>query len=318
MAVSSKWLVIDRGDAPVARVAARTLRKRLHAVWTILPLACEPAGDPEQVHQLRVATRRALAAFEAFDRLIPGKRRQWFSKWLRRLRRAAGDARDLDVLTDRLLLEREARRQETQPLMARSANARSARGRLVAMLSRQRAVSRQPIRDVCERLREAEWPRRVEQLLDRVAARAPGRRFADYARRRFRPIVGRFFASADRKMRSAEELHAFRIEGKKVRYVLEIFGSVFSPDVRRRCADALEQLQETLGEFTDHSAAADRFRRWSREASVATHRDALGRLRREEEDRADAARKAFSRWWNQRRRAALRRTFDRTLRRQTA
>jgi len=79
MAASSKWLVIDRGDAPVRGLPRGTLRKRLHAVWTILPLACEPAGDPERVHQLRVATRRALAAIEAFDRLTPRKRRQWFA-----------------------------------------------------------------------------------------------------------------------------------------------------------------------------------------------------------------------------------------------
>lgn len=318
MAGSSKWQVVDRGETPVVRVAARTLRKRLHAVWVILPLACEPAGDPEKVHQLRVATRRALAAIDAFDRLIPKKRREWFAKWLRRLRRAAGEARDLDVLTNRLMIERETRQQQAHTALPRSANARAARSRLVAMLSRQRAVSRQPIRDVYERLVEAEWPARVERLLDGIASRANHRAFADYARRRFRPIIRRFFAAADRKMRTAEELHAFRIEGKKVRYVLEIFGGVFSPTIRARCAEALEQLQETLGEFTDHSAAADRFRRWSREAAATAHRDALGRLRRDEQDRADAARKVFSKWWNQRRRAGLRQTFERTLRRRTA
>lgn len=318
MALSGKWLVVDRGDTPVTRVAARTLRKRLQTVWVVLPRACEPAGDPEQVHQLRVATRRALAAIEAFDRLVPGKRRAWFSKWLRRLRRAAGEARDLDVLTERLAHERESRRQETDTAKPRSAAGRAARGRLVAMLSRQRAVSRQPIRAVYERLVEAEWPRRVDELLDRIASQPADRSFADYARQRFRPIVRRFFAAADQKMRTAEELHGFRIEGKKVRYVLEIFGGVFPPAVRARCAGALEQLQETLGDFTDHSAAADRFKRWAHEASIMAHRDALGTLRRDEQDRADRARKLFSKWWNDRRRAALRRTFDRTLRRESA
>lgn len=318
MALSGKWIVFDRGDAPVARVAARTLRSRLHAVWTILPRACEPGGDPEQVHQLRVATRRALAAIEAFDRLIPDKRRRWFEKQLRRLRRAAGEARDLDVLTDRLMQDRRDRHAETRSIAARSAQGQSARGRLVAMLSRQRLVSRQPIREAYERLVEADWTRRVETLLDRVAARPSRRTFSGYARRRFRPIVARFFAAADRKMRTAEELHAFRIEGKKMRYVLEIFAGVFPPTIRARCYEALEQLQETLGDFTDHSAAADRFRRWSREASVAAHRETLGKLRRDEQTQADQARKIFSRWWDARRRSSLRRTFDRTLRRDSA
>lgn len=318
MAPTGKWMVFDRGESPVARVAARTLRSRLHAVWTLLPRACEPAGDPEQVHQLRVATRRALAAIEAFDRLIPDKRRRWFEKQLRRLRRAAGEARDLDVLTDRLMQHRRDRQVELRPVAPRSPQAQSARGRLVAMLARQRLVSRQPIREAYERLVEADWARRVETLLERVASRPTRRTFGSYARRRFRPIIARFFAAADRKMRSAEEIHAFRIEGKKMRYVLEIFAGVFPPTIRARCYEALEKLQETLGDFTDHSAAADRFRRWSREASAAAHREALGTLRRDEQGQADKARKVFSRWWNERRRSALRRTFDRTLRRHSA
>ena len=318
MASSGKWMVFDRGESPVARVAASTLRARLHAVWSILPRACEPGGDPEQVHQLRVATRRALAAIEAFDRLIPDKRRRWFEKQLRRLRRAAGEARDLDVLTDRLMQDRRDRQAETRPIVARSAQGQSARGRLVAMLARQRLVSRQPIREAYERLLEADWTRRVETLLERVAARPSHRTFSSYARRRFRPIVARFFAAADRKMRTAEEIHAFRIEGKKMRYVLEIFAGVFPPRIRARCYEALEQLQETLGDFTDRSAAADRFRRWSREASIAAHRETLGKLRRDEQLQADQARKIFSRWWDERRRSTLRRTFDRTLRRDSA
>jgi CHAD domain-containing protein len=317
MAVS-KWIVNDRGDAPVTRVAARTLRSRLHAVWITLPRACEPGGDPEQVHQLRVATRRALAAMEAFDRLISDKRRRWFEKQLRGLRRAASEARDLDVLTDRLMQDRHSRQAATQRVPARSAHGQAARSRLVAMLARQRVVSRQPIREAYERLVEADWTRRVEGLLERVAARPSRRTFGEYARRRFRPIVSRFFTAADRTMRSAEEIHAFRIEGKKMRYVLEIFAGVFPPTIRNRCYESLEQLQETLGDFTDHSAAADRFRRWSREASVAAHREALARLRRDEQEHADQARKIFCRWWNESRRAALRRTFDRTLRGRSA
>lgn len=317
MALSSKWVVADHKDTPVTSVAARTLRTRLQTVWTILPRACEPGGDPEQVHQLRVATRRTLAAIEAFDRLIPAKRRQWFEKRLRRLRRAASEARDLDVLTARLIDDGHAPAPlPTAPPPSRGG--RTARRQLVAMLSRQRAVSRQPIRAQYERLLEADWPRRVDRLLDRVASGRRRDTFGAYARRRFRPLVGRFFAAADHKMRSADEIHAFRIEGKKLRYVMEIFAGVFPATVRARCYDALEQLQETLGDFTDHSAAADRFRRWSRDAAAAAHREAIERLRRDEQQQADKARKVFSKWWDADRRASLRRTFDRTLRRASA
>ena len=51
-------------------------------------------------------------------------------------------ARDLDVLTARLERKRDAASGETAPRHARSAQARAARSRLVAMLSRQRLASR--------------------------------------------------------------------------------------------------------------------------------------------------------------------------------
>lgn len=321
MKASNRWIVSDAGSTPVAAVAERTLRTRLGAVWTILPRACSSAGDPEQVHQLRVATRRALAALKAFDELVPTKRRTWFEKQLRRLRRAAGEARDLDVLTSRLAHDLDRGAATVGRARTASIGGRTARGRLVAMLSRQRVVSRQPIRDCYERLLEADWAKRTDRLLKRLVQQpSSGKQstFAAYARRRFRPLVGHFFAAADHRMRTADDLHAFRIEGKKIRYILEIFATVFPERVRSRCYAALEQLQETLGDFTDHAAAADRFRRWSREDAACAHREVLERLRRDEQRRANRARKDFAKWWDDDRRLSLRRTFDRTLRRRSA
>ncbi|MFM7034733.1 MAG: CHAD domain-containing protein [Planctomycetia bacterium] len=318
MKISSRWIVRDDGSTPATAVAARTIRKRLTAVWSSLPRACEPGGDPEQVHQLRVASRRALAALDAFDTLLPEKRMAWFKKHLRRLRRAAGEARDLDVLTARLRRDLDAPQRAVPRPSTSLIPGRAARARLVAMLSRQRPSSRQPIRDRYERLLEADWPGRMERLLERLAKRPSQASFDVYARRRLPRLVGRFFEKADRTMHDAAALHAFRIEGKKLRYALEIFASVLPPRPRANCYHALEQLQETLGDFTDHASAADRFRRWSLDAAATAHRDAIDRLRRKEEQRAKRARKDFSAWWDNDRRASLLRTFDRTLRRRPA
>jgi hypothetical protein len=314
MKLSKKWAVIDDKRVPAGTVANRTLRKRLEAVWRELPVAGSAAHrDRESVHRLRVATRRALAAIEAFRDLLPERRAAWFAKRLRRIRRAAGEARDLDVLTDRL--GSAAARATNAPAPAPSGRARR---RLVAMLSKQRDVSRQPIREQYERLVESDWPGRVERLLDDVPAGRRQPTFGTYARQRFRPMIKRFFAAADHKLRDAEEMHALRIEGKQLRYAMEIFAAVFPPQVRARCYEALEQLQNTLGEFTDHASAADRFRRWSREKAAASNREVIERLLKEEEARADQARKVFSRWWNPSRRRSLRRRFERTLRKASA
>lgn len=306
MKLSSTWIVVADGRRPAGLVAARTLRKRLDAVWH--ELATAGAGSPrdvERVHQLRVATRRAIAAIDAFRDLLPTKRADWFTKQLRRIRHAAGEARDLDVLTDRLAGE--------------SGHDRGgqARRRLVAMLSKQREVARQPIRVEYERLLD-DWLDRVERLLAGIATGRSQPTFRTYAIRRFRPMMRRFFDAADRKLRSVDEMHTLRIEGKKLRYAMEIFSSMFAPRVRARCYDALERLQETLGDFTDHAAAADRLRRLAHETSATASRDVLERLRAREERRADQARKAFVRWWDAGRRRSLRRRFERTLGRVSA
>lgn len=299
MAASDNSLVCDDRHLPVGRVAAATLRTRFDAVWMELRAACAMPDHAEHVHQLRVATRRTLAACDAFRDAIPAKRRDWFEKRLRRLRRAAGEARDLDVLTARLKNDKPAR----------------ARSRLVAMLSKQRLTSRTPIREQFEKLVDAGWTSRVDRLLADVRERRRQSDFGSFARRRFRPMVEAFFEQADRKLRDSDEIHALRIEGKKLRYALEIFAPVFPEHALARCSKSLERLQKTLGDFTDHASAADRFERWARSADAGPDRDTLASLCDEENRRADIARKAFSKWWNASRRRSLRRRFANTLRR---
>lgn len=288
---------------PVSRVARRILRSRLATVWSGLQSACADSPDADAVHRLRVATRRGLAALEAFDALLPQRRREWFRRRLRRIRRVAGEARDLDVLVQTLGPDDGA---ATAPPRARA--------RLVAMLSRQRLQSRQPIRELRDRLVAADWAGRLERLLDRVTSRGRNETFTRYAVRRFKPLMRRFFGRADRRLEDDRELHRLRIEGKKLRYTLEIFAPVFAPRMRVRCEASLQRLQATLGTFTDHAAAADRLRRWAKDDGLRSVRGALTSLRRHESNSADRARKSFAKWWKPARRRSLRRTLTRSLR----
>jgi len=319
------WAVLDDPQTPVWRVATRTLRKRLEAVWSDLVAACRDSHDPERIHQLRVATRRTLAAFDAFRDLIPAQSREWFEKWLRRIRRSAGTARDLDVLAERLSrdqgpenrgLPAGSRRAEADG--SRQGGGIDARRRLIAMLSRQRVTSRRPIHDVHERLLGEDWPGHVERLVDALSAGRQRQTFEAYARRRFKPLTRRFFARADRRLRDAAEIHRLRIEGKKLRYLLEIFAAVFPGRIVSKCEKALESLQESLGDFTDHAAAAERLKRLSKQDGASSERPALVSLRKREARRAARARRTFAKWWNPTRRRLLRRRFEKTLRCRTA
>src|SRR5439155_18388759 len=95
-----KWVEGLTAAMPVAKAARRAIAARLEAVREALRPAAAWGPDPEPVHHLRVATRRAGAALDTFGDLLPGKVYKKARKALRRVRRAAGEARDADVFLD--------------------------------------------------------------------------------------------------------------------------------------------------------------------------------------------------------------------------
>lgn len=296
------------GDGPVRALAVRTVRRRLHAVWRELDAACGSDGDAETIHRLRVASRRALAAFDAFATLIPGGMRRWFCRRLRDLRRAAGDARDLDVLSDRLT--------ESGAVTPKPASA--ARRRLMSMLARRRPIARRPVVDTRDRLVADGWSARVAQLVDRLSEGRANPAAREFARKRLKRAVRRFFDRADRDTRRGAELHRLRIDGKRLRYTLEIFAPLLAPDHRRRCEKTLEAFQEGLGRYTDHESIAARLRRWSDRPAVEADRRLLDAMGQAEHDAAARAKRKFAKWWTRSRRRDLRRCFRRALDRKSA
>jgi len=284
---------------PVGCMAAKVLRDRFDTVWAELHAVCSMSDYAEHLHTLRVATRRTSAACDAFRSVLPARRRKWFEKKLRQLRRAAGEARDLDVLADCLAKNDAAR----------------ARSRLVAMLAKQRRKSREPIRAQLKKLEVAGWLSRVDRLVEDVSGRRRRTGFRAFARRRFKPMVASFVETVDRAPRDNDDIHGLRIKGKKLRYAMEIFATVVPVGARGRCQKSLERLQKTLGKYTDHASAAERLYRWSRSINAGPNQDMLVALCEDENKRASQARKAFSKWWNRTRRRSLQRRLNRTLRR---
>jgi len=128
-------------------------------------------------------------------------------------------------------------------------------------------------------------------------------------------MVASFVRTVDRAIHDNDDIHTLRIKGKKIRYAMEIFATVFPAGAGGRCQKSLERLQKTLGECTDHASAADRLRRWSRSINAGPKQDMLVALSGDEGEKANRARKAFAMWWNRTRRRSLRRRLNRTLRR---
>jgi CHAD domain-containing protein len=234
-----KWIAGLTSDTPVTKAARDVLAVRLDAVNQSGRQAVEQFTDPEAVHQLRVATRRARAALAVFADALPRKAVRRGRKTLRKLRRAAGAVRNLDVLLAAVgeVPSRNGPRKSgamlflTGYLVARQS---AERGRLLRSLNR---------------LLNGKALRRLMRLPGRAHAET-NLILGEWASEALDEIVRRFADTLGGKV-DEERLHQVRIVGKELRYALEIFIDCYDAEVRDEVYAALEDLQEMLGRAND-------------------------------------------------------------------
>lgn len=284
-----KWILDVLPQDIAVDVAGRTLRNRLDGVLHYLTLAAEEeGGDGEHVHQLRVWSRRATAALDLYRDWIPGRRRDWIRKQLKRIRRAAGGARDCDVLMRRLKRKRST----------------AARKRWLESLSAERAAAQLEIVSIWDRLRrDGRFAQRIDALLDRVSAAddkhpAHGHmRFATWARERLPVAVGEFFAAVPTDPNDEAALHQFRIRGKELRYIMELLAGAFPEHFRTMIYPAIEAVQDRLGEINDLATAVTRLQKKIAAADGSADAAAARRLLAHERAELNDARRKFWAWF---------------------
>ena len=204
------------------------------------------ALDPENLHQLRVACRRLRAHLRVARSLVDPAWASEITTVLRELGRASGPARDLDVLREHV--REEASGFESPDRVAAAelieqldAERRQLQARLVAVLDGE------PYRSMLDRLalpvESVGAPK--ETNLRRVAARELARFVARVRRLGNEP--------------SDEQLHALRINVKRVRYAIELAGLPHSGR-SRRVIGAATALQDILGEYQDAVTAEELLR----------------------------------------------------------
>ena len=276
----------------VLPVAARELDARLAKVSALLPLAARHSTeDVEYVHELRVATRRAFAALLVFEELLPGRASRRLLKLLRRIRRAAGKARDCDVLLARWRVD---------PKASRS---------LLRRLARRRHSAQGALETTCDRLQRSDrLARRIDRVLHGVTleggdpAGTSGPTLGEWARSALENTVESFFRSAADPARSERALHRFRVRTKQFRYVLEIVAGALPAVFSTEVIPAIEVLQEKLGAITDRVVARDRLLERHGKAQAARKLEGLVEVERAELATVTAA---FSSWWTPGRADAL-------------
>ena len=216
------------------------------------------ASDPEALHDVRVAVRRLTSALDVFaDGLDEDARRQ-ARRMLRRDAEPLGRARDLDVqiaLVRRYPqggAHRRAGRHGAHP----DACSRRSAPTLEDELSTAIARARRP--------RAAGGAgrglRRVKA--GRVKGLRPGTKLGGAARRIAAQRVADMlqFDEAVRDPGNVRELHDLRIAAKRLRYTLEVLGSVLGPAAAVVESEA-RALQDLLGEIHDCDVLAPRLKR---------------------------------------------------------
>ncbi|MBX9792273.1 MAG: CHAD domain-containing protein [Pirellulales bacterium] len=292
----AKWIDDVRPDQPVSELARRALDLRLSSVWHYLPLASQLAAEEiEHVHQLRVSTRRAAATVRLFRDLLPKRRRRWLAKQLRRIRRAAAEARDFDVLEERL------------PHWAGDTESEEIRDELKKVHDC-RLSAQGPIVEVHRRLRRKDFPGHVAELVKRTRwrdERSSEPTVAVAARERLHPFVEDFFATAGTDPPDAASLHRLRIRGKRLRYAMEVLGGSFDRSFRELLYPQIEELQERLGDINDRAAAIERFERWSADRQSNRRQRRLRHLLEKQQATFEQSRQEFLGWWTPERIARL-------------
>ncbi len=207
--------------------------------------------DPEELHVMRVSTRRMRMALRVFDEYLDPDVMRPVLKGLRRTGRTLGAVRDLDVFgektRDYLAALPEERRGELDGLLeACRAERERQRERMAAYLDgpRYRAFVERfaellegPVEQLAARPPADPRPQRVAQVL-------PGVLYKDMA------VVWAFEGQLGGLETPLPRFHALRKACKGLRYTLEFFEDVLGPGARP-LIKKVKGMQDHLGDLQD-------------------------------------------------------------------
>ncbi len=296
-----------RADDPLAEAGRKVLRMHL-ARMLAFEAGTRSGEDAEDLHKMRVATRRMRAAWRVFDGAYRLKLQRRYVSELRSIAGVLGEVRDIDVLLEGLdtYVERlpVAGREAMEPLRGAWRRQREvARGRLLARLdSRQYRAFVDDYMDFTESpgAGEVATPMGKPSL---VRDTAGSRILAAYERvHAYETII----TWAD-----VPTLHALRIESKRLRYTLEYFAEVMPVGARKLIASVTE-MQDHLGMLNDADVAARITRDWlnvNAPSLPAASREAVGLYLDSREADVERLRRSFRPLWRRMTGPAFRRSL---------
>lgn len=207
--------------------------------------------DPEHLHDMRVASRRLLAALWVFRRALPERRAGAFQRELKWIARTLGQVRDLDIAIERLGEEGKALPEvDCQALDAYAGH-----------LAKQRDAARRRMLAALDSKRFARFADSFGKFLE---AGPPKQPTAPDAATPVGEAAPRGILSCLKKVRKEggalspdspdEALHKFRRRCKRMRYLAEFFAVLYGKPARE-FAQRVVAMQDALGEHQDAVAS---------------------------------------------------------------
>ena len=216
------------------------------------------AGDPEAVHQSRVAIRRLRAAFSLFGNIMDDPALPILRAELKAVANALGPARDLDVLVRQVRQSKSAAAADSDlvdHLEALRADAVRAAQAMLATGEFQRLLF-----DIAIWIENGKWLAQGDETGSGLALAQFARSELSRRRRKLKAAAGKIAGMSD------ADRHRLRIRIKKLRYASEFFASLFpgrvASNYRRSFARSLSCLQDSLGELNDIAVASARQHAW--------------------------------------------------------
>jgi len=251
--------------------------------------------DTEHLHDLRVAVRRSRVLHRLFREEIRGSEFDRLTKGFKWLARVTGPTRDLDVQLHELDAQLRDLPEESNALLP-----------LVSILRERRRQAWEALVTALDSDSYAELVETAADLLDRPD-HPTSRRLASAG-----PLLGSWaahrIARAHRRLlRHGREIHpgspdanihALRIEGKRMRYLLEFFRSLHPADETESLLKEFRRLQDNLGDFNDACVRIEMLRSLARDLDESGHAAsgtllAVGRLIERSEQRKAQERLRF-------------------------